>query len=122
MEARMNSNRRHVPGGTLALVLTSAIALSGCGKNETHSLEKAGAAADKAIEKAKDATAEAAKSVSEAAEKAKDSAAAAATSVSQAADKAVDATREAADKAVAATKDAAASAAKATSTAVAPRK
>ena len=91
----MNVNFRRVMGGTLALALASVVALSGCGKGETHSMEKAGAAADKAIDKAKDATAEAAKSVGAAAEKA-------------------------ADKTSEAAKDVAASAAKATSTAVAP--
>ncbi len=57
--------------GALAFALASTIAFPGCGKQESHSLEKAGAEADKAIEKAKEAGAEAAKSMSEAAETAK---------------------------------------------------
>lgn len=88
-------------GGALVLAAASVLVVSsfvGCAKpEEKGTFEKAGAAADKAIGKVKDASAEAAKSVSEAAEKAKDAAAAAA-------------------------KDAAAGAAKAASTAVAPKK
>jgi hypothetical protein len=113
----MNVNFRRVMGGALALAVASVIALSGCGKGETHSMEKAGAAADKAIDKAKDATATAAKSVGAAAEKAMDSAAA---SASQAGAAVGAAAEKAADKTAEAAKDVAASAAKATSTAVAP--
>jgi hypothetical protein len=111
----MNVNFRRALGGMLALTLVSAISLSGCAKK--GSLEKAGAAADKAIENAKDATATAAKSVGAAAEKAMDSAAA---SASQAGAAVGAAAEKAADKTAEAAKDAAASAAKATSTAVAP--
>ena len=99
-------------GGALTLVVASVLVASslvGCGKTEEKgTMERAGAAADKAVEKARDATVEAAKSFGAAAEKA--------------ADKAVDATKEAVDKATAATRDAAAGAAKAASTAVAPKK
>jgi hypothetical protein len=113
----MNVNFRRALGGTLAFALAATLGLAGCAKSEKPSLEKAGAAADKAIEKAKDATAEAAKSVGAAAEKAADAAAA---SASQAGAAVGAAAEKAADKTVEAAKDAAASAAKATSTAVAP--
>ncbi len=103
-EGSMNVSFRRALGGALAVALVSAWVPLGLPKK--GSLEKAGAAADKAIEKAKDAAAETAKSYGAAAEKAMD--------------KAVVATKDAADKAATATKEAAASAAKATSTAVAP--
>ena len=76
-------------GRTLALVAASLLVIGGCGKNEEKGpMEKAGAAADKAIEKVKDASKDAARSVSEAADKAKDAAATAAASVGAAAEKA----------------------------------
>ena len=92
-------------GGALALAVASVLILGGCAKTEEKGpMEKAGAAADKAVEKVKDATVDAAKTVGTAA-------AAAGSTAAAAVDKAADATKEAA-----------ASAAKATSTAVAPKK
>ena len=111
-------------GGALALaaasvLVVSSFVLGGCAKTEEKGpMEKAGAAADRAVEKVKDASAEAAKSMSVAADKAKDAAATAAAAIDKAADKAVAAANKAADK----TKEAAAGAAKAASTAVAPKK
>ena len=92
-------------GGALALAAASVLVLGGCGKTE----EKG------PMEKAKDATVDAAKTVGTAA-------AAAGSTAAAAVDKAADATKEAADKAADATKKAAAGAAQATSTAVAPKK
>ena len=72
----------HSFGGAFALAAASVLVLGGCAKTEEKGpMEKAGAAADKAVEKVRDASKEAAKSVSEAA-------ATAAASVSQAAEKA----------------------------------
>jgi predicted small lipoprotein YifL len=89
----MNVNLRRTSRGTLVLALAVAVSLPGCGKK--GSLEKAGAAADKAIEKARDATAEAAKSVGAAAEKAADATKEAARTVGAAAEKAATKTTEA---------------------------